>query len=103
MQHTCCWPAPHAGLPELHTLRLSGNIFRSLRQIRKPSFFPGLPGLVCSSLQRLEMRGCFLPGVLPQLSHLTALTALDLSGSRKLEINRSDVDTFSRLTRLASW
>lgn len=102
---TCSMPPcpllpAHTGLPELHTLRLNGNVFHSLRGMRKPAFFPGLPGPLCSSLRRLEMRGCFLRGVPPQLSHLTALTALDLSGSRKLEIQRSDVDVFSRLTNL---
>ncbi|PRW33711.1 Adenylate cyclase isoform A [Chlorella sorokiniana] len=85
-----------AGLPDLRTLRLSGNLFRSARH---PSFFPGLPGPVCSSLRRLELRACFLRAVPPCLSHLTALTALDLSGNRTLEICDSDVDIF-RLTRL---
>lgn len=36
----------------------------------------------------------------PSLSHLTALTALDLSGNRSLEIVPSDVATFSCLTGL---
>ena len=95
MQHSS-WPSC-ADLPELHTLRLSGNIFRDSRQ---PAFFPGLLGSKCSSLQSLEMRSCFMQAVPPALSDLTALTALDLSGNRFLELERSDVDVFRRLSRL---
>ena len=87
----------NAGLPELHTLRLSSNIFRDTS---RPSFFPGVPGPLCSTLQRLEMRGCFLRSVPHFVSHLTALTALDLSGNRTLEVSRSDAELFSRLTAL---
>lgn len=86
-----------AGLPKLHTLRLSGNDFRDSRHA---AFFPRLPGPVCSTLRRLELRSCFLRAVPPALSHLTALTALDLSGNRTLEIERSDLEVFSRLTGL---
>ncbi|KAI7841251.1 hypothetical protein COHA_005024 [Chlorella ohadii] len=86
-----------ADLPELHTLRLSGNPFGIAWG---PTDFPGLPGTVCKTLQRLELRGCFLQAVPPYLSHLTALTALDLSGNRTLEIAPSDVHIFSCLTGL---
>lgn len=88
---------PGADLPELHTLRLSGNPFGIAWG---PTDFPGLPGTVCKTLQRLELRGCFLQAVPPYLSHLTALTALDLSGNRTLEIAPSDVHIFSCLTGL---
>lgn len=86
-----------AGLPELHTLRLSGNDFRDSRHA---AFFPRLPGPVCSALRRLELRSCFLRAVPHALSRLTALTALDLSGNRTLEIQRSDLAVFSHLTGL---
>lgn len=95
---------PHADLPGLHTLRLSGNVFKHSRQ---SDLFPGVPGPICSTLQRLELRNCFMRGLPPTLSHLTALTALDLSGNRFLELERSDVEIFSRnltgLRELVSW
>jgi len=104
----CCWHhAAHpsvspvrsscAGLPELHTLRLNGNIFS---RARMKGFLPRTLGPLRSSLRRLEMRGCFMPGVPLLLSRLTALTALDLSGNRQLELRRSDVGIFSCLTSL---
>lgn len=67
---------------------------------RQSAFFPGVPGPICSTLRRLELRSCFLRSVPPVVSRLTALTALDLSGNHFLEIERSDVDIFSRLTGL---